>query len=102
MVTASKTRKKDADSFEENIMVGSGGISAETAPDAFAAVARPAINTPLSDSNRVRRCQVEAVLAELLETGLRKGFFGTAAVTITFHDGNFQHVHKRLEQTIVR
>lgn len=83
-------------------MVGSGGLSAKTAPGAFAAVARPAINSPLSESNRARRCQVEAVLAELLEMGLTKGFFGTAAVTITFHDGNFQQVHKRLEQTIVR
>jgi hypothetical protein len=81
-------------------MVGSAGFQAcgQVHSAQAAQVPRPAV----SDTNRHRCRQVEAALAELLAIGLVPGFFGTAMLTLAFHDGNIQCVTKHLDQKIVR
>jgi hypothetical protein len=81
-------------------MVGSAGFKAfgQVASAAVAPAPRPSV----SDANRSRCRQVEAALAELLAIGLVPGFFGTAMLTLAFHDGNIQCVTKHLDQKIVR
>ena len=49
-----------------------------------------------SDASRARRRQVESVLAELLESGLSRGFFGSMSVSMAFHDRNIHHSHQRM------
>ena len=60
------------------------------------------IEAPPAESQRNgrRKIQAETVLAGLLEMGLTPGFFGTAAITIAFHDGNIQHITRRIEHMI--
>lgn len=84
------------------IMMDAAAISASAAQTGSSRVVLPATKPLAAEGNRSRRSQVEALLAELLGMGLRKGFFGTMALTLSFHDGNIQHVTKHIEQKVVR
>ena len=48
--------------------------------------------------NRTKVNRVEAVLGELLEQSLRRGFHGTAMLEVSIQDGTIQHIRRRLEQ----
>ena len=41
---------------------------------------------------------LESMLRELLMNVLRKGFYGTAGISITVNDGIIQHVRSQLDQ----
>lgn len=77
--------------------------AAETAnaanSDSAAAATEPA-ETAESVRGRRLRMQLDAIVADLLGTGQKKGFFGTAAITVLFHDGNIQHITRSMEQTM--
>ena len=83
-------------------MMDAAAMSASGAQAENSGVMLPVVKPPAIEGNRSRRSQVEALLAELLGMGLRKGFFGTMALTLSFHDGNIQHVTKHIEQKVVR
>ena len=53
------------------------------------------IQTPV---NRTKVNRVEAVLSEMLEESLRRGFHGTAVLEVSIQDGTIQHIRRRLEQ----
>jgi len=54
--------------------------------------------THLSETNRMRVAQTEAVWAEVLGELLRRGVHGTAAVEVCVQDGTIQHVRRRIER----
>lgn len=92
------TRQGDAG----GIMMDAAAMSASAVQAGSSSVVVPATKPLAAEGNPSRRSQVEALLAELLGMGLRKGFFGTMALTLSFHDGNIQHVTKHIEQKVVR
>ncbi len=56
--------------------------------------------TAQTKSNTRRRLKAESTLAEILDLGMTPGFFGTLTLSITFHDGNVQHLTRRMEQLL--
>ena len=78
------------------------GAAVVAAPEKVAAKVGQATEVPLAETQRNvrRKKQAENVLAGLFEMGLTEGFFGTAAITIAFHDGNIQHITRRIEHII--
>jgi hypothetical protein len=48
--------------------------------------------------NAQKVAQLQAVIAEILAEGLRRGFFGTAAVELSINDGTIQHIRRTVER----
>jgi hypothetical protein len=51
-----------------------------------------------TNTNEKKVAQLQAALAELLETTLRRGFFGTAGVEVSVQDGTIQNIRSRTER----
>ena len=51
-----------------------------------------------SPSNERRIFQLKADLAEVLETALRRGFYGKVGVDLKIQDGTIQQVRKKIQQ----
>jgi len=57
------------------------------------------IETPVQTTpqgNKVQ--QVESALAQLIADACRRGFYGTAGVTLSVQDGRIQHIRVALER----
>ncbi len=52
----------------------------------------------VTPNNAIRVEQLEKALAEMLAEVLRRGFFGTAEVEVTVHDGVIQYIRRKIEQ----
>jgi hypothetical protein len=57
-----------------------------------------AILEPNTKSNKVE--QAEMAFAQLLADASRRGFYGTAGLTLSIQDGRIQHIRVALERMI--
>jgi hypothetical protein len=57
-----------------------------------------AILEPTTKSNKVE--QAETAFAQLLADASRRGFYGTAGLTLSIQDGRIQHIRVALERMI--
>jgi len=57
-----------------------------------------AILEPITKSNKVK--QAETTFAQLLADASRRGFYGTAGLTLSIQDGRIQHIRVALERMI--
>jgi len=57
-----------------------------------------AILEPTTKSNKVE--QAEMAFAQLLTDTSRRGFYGTAGLTLSIQDGRIQHIRVALERMI--
>jgi hypothetical protein len=53
---------------------------------------------PVSQGNKIE--QAEAALAQVLAEASRRGFFGTAGLTLSVQDGRIQHIRVVVERMI--
>jgi hypothetical protein len=56
------------------------------------------ITVPDSDVNKAKLARLAAVWQELLVAALRRGFYGTATLEVTVHDGTIQSIRKKVER----
>jgi hypothetical protein len=57
-----------------------------------------AILEPTTKSNKVE--QAEVAFAQLMADASRRGFYGTAGLTLSIQDGRIQHIRVALERMI--
>jgi len=57
-----------------------------------------AILEPTTKTNKVE--QAEATFAQLMADASRRGFYGTAGLTLSIQDGRIQHIRVALERLI--
>jgi hypothetical protein len=57
-----------------------------------------AILEPTTKSNKIE--QAEVALAQLMADASRRGFYGTAGLTLSIQDGRIQHIRVALERMI--
>jgi uncharacterized protein with FMN-binding domain len=57
-----------------------------------------AILEPTTKSNKVE--QAEMAFAQLMADASRRGFYGTAGLTLSIQDGRIQHIRVALERMI--
>lgn len=57
-------------------------------------------NTTTKQASQTKAEQTQTALAELLATATRRGFYGSATLTLSLQDGHIQHVKVATERML--